>query len=118
MTLTEEQIAEIRARAEAATPGPWRTEWSDRDAHYRIIFNEQGNWLAEVFEEEGDEGDPFDASFIAHARTDIPHLLAALEAAEKRAEDAERANQAHRMRLTEVSIEYAEHCCDAASLRL
>ena len=38
MTLTEEQIAEIRARAEAATPGPWRTEWSDRDAHYRIIW--------------------------------------------------------------------------------
>jgi hypothetical protein len=49
-----------------------------------------------VFEEEGDEGEPFDAAFIAHARTDIPALLAhiaeqdaALEAAEKRADGAE-----------------------------
>lgn len=63
MTLTEEQIAEIRARAEAATPGPWIL--------YDVAFKKP------------------DLDFIKHSRYDIPDLLSALEAANKRADEAE-----------------------------
>lgn len=54
MTLTEEQIEEIKARAEAATPGPWRL--------YGVALKKP------------------DVDFLAHARDDIPALISALEA--------------------------------------
>lgn len=72
-----DEIADIRARAEAATPGPWR------DYH-----NPDWGWLvvgicADV--------QPQDAEFIAHAREDIPYLLDAPTASEpaRVARDAE-----------------------------
>lgn len=72
-------LEEIRARAEAATPGPWRAAKQcvgfDDDAGLFRLF-EVGNWAI-----------PADAEFIAHARMDIPLLLAALD--ESRAEVAE-----------------------------
>ena len=62
---------EIRARAEAATPGPWvnRPEKS---------FNVQSSNknIASCFRTEN-------ADFIAYAREDIPALLDALEAKER-----------------------------------
>jgi hypothetical protein len=79
----EERIAQIKARVEKATEGPWvrgttefsgywiRPEWSATDdvVHRGI---------------EGDGGvlDPDDAEFIAAAREDVPWLVAELEAAE------------------------------------
>lgn len=56
--LTADQIAAIRARADAATPGPWPHSW-DRPE------NAWANLAA-------------DSAFIAHARTDILALLDAL----------------------------------------
>lgn len=63
-------IREIRKRAEAATPGPWSANGGDvRAAVYadgrtaRIIYG----------------GMPYDAEFIAHAREDVPALLAEVE---------------------------------------
>lgn len=50
-----ENLAAIRARADAATPGPWDDFQWDQDT---------GGYL------------PADADFIAHARSDIPFLLA------------------------------------------
>lgn len=92
MTLTEEQIAEIRARVEAATPGPWDTIGGSR---VRAV---KGDMACPIFSSEA----PIDwhknkrithpvlcrayadqvnnATFIAHAREDIPALLSALEA--------------------------------------
>ena len=72
------QIDEIRARCDAATPGPW-------DAHpgpdYEYIFA-LGDGMAHV-------RGPYNAEFIAHARQDIPALLDALEAERARADAAE-----------------------------
>jgi len=49
--MTEERLAEIKMRTEAATPGPWLVDASDSA----------------------------DALFMAHARQDIPDLLAEVE---------------------------------------
>ena len=74
----------IEARAEAATPGPWRNEpdtgagrvWVQRgyfrdEADCEPLFSLRGK---EAYEQRS-----ADADFIAHARTDIPNLLAALD---------------------------------------
>jgi len=82
----------IRKREQAATPGPWQYDEGQtpfyNDAEGRSCGG-LGNGLWSVFAdlEDGDEGDTYtifeqgpkaDALFIAHARTDIPALLAEL----------------------------------------
>jgi hypothetical protein len=71
-TAMTDRIAEIEVRVKAATEGPWEygkrpdgSVWlstgnPERGQHY------QGDW----------EGFDADAAFIAHARTDVPYLLA------------------------------------------
>lgn len=73
--MTREELEEIKARAEAATPPPWkvvtsvggqgRYGWSvppvALDNEYDVFVNRE------------------DAEFIAHSRTDIPKLLAEVE---------------------------------------
>lgn len=83
--MTPEQIAEIRARAEATTPGPWRA----RDAEFfqHIILgpgptDELGESRPQVVAATQNVGWRSNAEFIAHARTDVPALLDALDAAE------------------------------------
>lgn len=98
MTLTDEQIAEIRARVEAATPGPWGVVMKGSiptDELRCAVAAIRGNLeylLATI--ENGEPGGICDtefanALFISHARDDIPALLSALEAANKRADEAE-----------------------------
>lgn len=90
-------VAEVRARELAATPGPW---WFDEDDlvwrlhgvhavlptglawlpdqvinHQILKAPKQGTPYAEYWPNEAD------AAFIVHARTDVPRLLAAVEAA-------------------------------------
>ncbi len=86
--MTDEQIAEIRKRLEAATPGPWKSD---------IIDNVGGNWLIGFVLDAGIDqenkkwivttdnlrasecvsgGAEEDTQFIAHAPTDISALLA------------------------------------------
>ena len=62
--MTEEEIEAIAARAAAATPGPWHKE-PGPDGYY---------WYDDL--ETQENGD-----FIAHARTDVPALVAALREA-------------------------------------
>lgn len=66
-----DRISEIRARCEAATPGPWD-----------IILNGHNIKV---------ERTPANIDFIAHAREDIPYLLAQLAERDKEIErlDAE-----------------------------
>lgn len=76
--LTAEQIAEIRARAEAATPGPWTVfarDSSGQAVDYFLGFDIEGPEEAQ----RGMFANRADAEFIAHAREDIPALLAALK---------------------------------------
>lgn len=70
-----DRLAAIRARVEAATPGPWEVHKSDviRVLPDPTTGEPEPHLVAQSW--------PVDASFIAHARTDIPALLAAVEAA-------------------------------------
>ncbi|MFJ4974148.1 hypothetical protein ACIP6X_02155 [Streptomyces coeruleorubidus] len=72
--LDDTQLAEIGARVEKATPGPWSAheDWpgrvfSDGNPNYLHIARTTG-WNAEANEE-----------FIAHAREDVPALLVEVE---------------------------------------
>jgi hypothetical protein len=75
--MTPEQLAAIKARADAATPGPWESAttgvWSDIEGDL---------WVA-------DTSHDYDAAFIAHAREDVPALLAEVDKWRARAEKAE-----------------------------
>jgi hypothetical protein len=68
--LTSERRAEIAARAEAASPGPWAPSWTG----YVDGAPNVGAVTRSGFRR------PEDADFVAHARTDVPDLLAALDA--------------------------------------
>lgn len=85
--MTEERIAEIRGREKAATQGPWRAKCEILEA------DECGNATAEMtYVSTNDKGicilygrghddanTQEDATFIAHAREDIPALLDEVE---------------------------------------
>lgn len=67
--MNREQREEIRARAEAATPGPWKARGAyphlaiqDEEKLFTVSTNMAARPAA-------------DAAFIAHARTDVPALL-------------------------------------------
>ena len=73
--LTDEELAEIRERAEKATRGPWK--WNNRGE----LFSEDGRV---IYYDKSEYNFPiavsyYDEEFIAHAREDIPKLLAEIE---------------------------------------
>jgi len=79
-------LDEMRARVDAATPGPWTTyrhaygvgiETGDPDDGIQLFIETWGLTYPEHEE---------DAEFIAHAREDMPRLLDALDAAEAEVE--------------------------------
>lgn len=76
---TTDQLAGIEARASAATEGPWKVkECAPCTGRGRLdvsIWAHDGNVsIADWCDE--DEFTKADAEFIAHARTDVPALLA------------------------------------------
>jgi hypothetical protein len=72
--LSEQQLAEIAARAEAATPGPWCTDaW---EIYQGAEYVAGAKWIGETCRANDAEGACADSEFIAHARTDVPALLA------------------------------------------
>lgn len=80
------RLDEIAARAELATEGPWEATPNDRIVSSTKTWPEGDPYdVAGMFGHKGDvvEGcrTP-DAEFIAHAREDVPALLAALRAVE------------------------------------
>jgi len=89
-------IESIRARVDGATPGPWTADTADPEDV--VVWGPQesewlaniGNWSRHFAEHPADTDieyqcfevkDAADAAFIAHARQDIPALLAAVAAA-------------------------------------
>ncbi|WP_037161013.1 hypothetical protein [Rhodococcoides fascians] len=71
----------IEARAEATTEGPWCAITSGiPNGDHWYVCSAEGESLAYISADDGineDQREP-DAEFIAHARTDVPALLAAL----------------------------------------
>jgi hypothetical protein len=64
--LTQAQLESIRQRVENATPGPWQIATTTDGAY---VLDTDGMIIAATVERTED------ATFIAHARTDIPALL-------------------------------------------
>jgi hypothetical protein len=93
--MTEQELAAIEARANAATAGPWHWVDGETDKPFgadeigprgslRTVWEEPaeyaGGTLPEFILDAEDIGRTVDATFIAHARTDIPALVAELKA--------------------------------------
>jgi|SRR3990167_7500484 len=94
MKLTAERMAQMRAREQAATPGDWQAHvsegWLDTEGESVGEYDEEkdtyyyppakvGWWIAGLGWILGEESSYFnegDASFVAHARQDLPDLLA------------------------------------------
>lgn len=71
------RLAEIRARANAATPGPWPEDWVyEAVRHIRRNCDFVGTYSSEP-DFTWDDG--LDSRFIANAREDVPYLLALLD---------------------------------------
>jgi len=106
--MTPERLEAITARANAATKGPWN---HDPNSAWRIYGCEQAHEYVWA-DSEGDEfpcvamtgikgqhpRSPRDAEFIAHARTDVPELVAEVE----RLSQAETEWAAYRKALVEL----------------
>jgi len=73
------RLDEIKARAAAATEGPWVNDSTEIGRPFPGT-DTIDVWVAESCHPNGDGIDgEADAGFIAHARTDVPRLVAALE---------------------------------------
>lgn len=72
-----EELREINARAATASPGPWKDDISGK-GYLRVVVNSDDvNGICGFGDmEETDAADHYNAAFIAHARQDIPALLA------------------------------------------
>ena len=90
--MTNLDLDAIEARANAATDGPWlgydersdlREENPDVNPMWVVAHMEPDgvNWVRDIADIGGGEQDEADAEFIAHARTDVPALVAALREA-------------------------------------
>jgi hypothetical protein len=83
-----DRLDEIRARADAATPGPWETG-SDGRYGRRVAVDPPGGEYREIAECSGyvqpTEDTVVNAEFIAASREDVPYLLDRLEASEQEA---------------------------------
>lgn len=89
LTAVEQRVGAIEARTNRATSGPWRT----------VTNLPLGPWVDEDCRPLASDGQPalvrnwkeacLNAHFIAHAREDIPWLIAALSAALREKRDLE-----------------------------
>ena len=76
--ITGEELVQMKERAEKATEGPWGNgeQYEQMDPGHYVYSETSG--LIVVAEEEGTfRGE--DAEFIAHAREDVPRLVAEVE---------------------------------------
>jgi hypothetical protein len=77
-------LAEIRARCEAATPGPWESVQDYYDGPWYMLYEQRcagDNKTSDLFDGRSHYliDAPNNAAFAAHAREDIPALLAEVE---------------------------------------
>lgn len=95
--LTDEELAEMEARCQAATPGPWFRR-ADRFVEAKCelsagdIVSPVRSLIAQTRWTERNNPDneaAYTALFIAHARTDVPRLIAALRALQTKVKEQE-----------------------------
>lgn len=83
MTMTDSELEAIKACCDAATPGPWEVRQSSI-CHPWTIGPVGRYAVGECFDQKGADGKPrydaeANAALMAHAREDIPALLAEIE---------------------------------------
>lgn len=119
--LSKEQLAAIRARADAATPGPW--EWHEGDLLTEDNFSRQHSSMFSSVLHLTDDAQGVndlvsweyvrsveDAEFIANARADIPALLAHIDALEAERDALQQAvNEAWDITSEPISSEVEMH---------
>lgn len=100
-----QRIREIHERAEKATPGPWRvddpswievndiTVWCGPEGDDARWICNMGAPIAAVDDRQQAEVSYANGTFVAHAREDVPWLLAQLSAARAEAQEAREAIQ-------------------------
>lgn len=96
--MSPEQLAEIEARAAAATPGPWEVAGAGglrgTDEYFvRMGEDDAYNDVAiasDIFDPIYNEISKANAAFIAHARADVPALVAEVRRLRKENEDLAR----------------------------
>lgn len=85
-------LNKIKARCEAATPGPWTACGEDRGGcKCGFVWEPAGDWTVASCGSDDDFEIPDEvvkanAQFIAHARTDIPALIERIEQLEAEVE--------------------------------
>lgn len=72
--MDSQRLAEIEARCEAATEGPWEVAWKTDFIWQLDGDGDRFGPIAEAHYAEGNHDN--NAAFIAHARDDVPDLLA------------------------------------------
>lgn len=110
-----EQLAEIKARADRATPGPWH-KVSDCPHPSELCSGCSETWtgVREAYAPGDSEREYENADFIAHARSDIPALIAALEEAQADVQsllgDCPELEQKSRIEQLEAALREIENC--------
>jgi hypothetical protein len=96
-------LAAIKARADAATPGPWkaRTEYPQTvtSPTYGPDSSDEDAWVISTSLTHRPDAD---AEFIAHARTDVPALLAHVAELEAERDEARRTGARAALRLRDA----------------
>lgn len=124
---TPAYIAELRALAEKATPGPWRQHLVDDTT----VIDEAGNTVAQTFPDGGLDDDvdfatdteqrEHDAAFIATARTALPAALDEIERQRLKSRAAAAIDdmraESTRSHLTEADVTTLESILAAAQAR-
>ena len=75
--MTDADLKAIQARADAATPGPWEYgPWGSRGMSAGDVHQRDRLLFRTAESEVGAEADDRNGAFVAHARADVPALLA------------------------------------------
>ncbi|MBY4381850.1 hypothetical protein HQO24_10370 [Rhodococcus fascians] len=102
--MTPGEFAAIEARANAASAGPWLAKGMYPQ---EVLANDDGLTLVATTHSSPD-GPPFNTEFIAHAREDIPALLAAVR---ERDDTIARVRALHQPRVNSTSALYPKPLC-------
>lgn len=77
--MTPEELEAIKQRVNAATPGPWEADYDPRTDGADQIVDPQGFTICFMSVPSVSVDFDGDTDFIAHARADVPALVAEVE---------------------------------------
>lgn len=73
--MTEQELSAIEERAKAATPD-WKVATRKSNGGSPVVADGTSTWVAEFTGAISDKQDAANATFAAHARSDVPALVA------------------------------------------